>query len=77
MNERTSAENVQECKTKLDKVTEKLQALTIDKEGADKKRAEIEKEYESVKSERAKIEKDLHSSTTVSTTSSISTSCGL
>lgn len=71
LNERTSAENVQECKSKLDKVTEKLQALKIDKEGADKKRAEIEKEYESVKSERAKIEKDLHSSTTVSSASII------
>lgn len=66
LNERSAAEAADQAKSKVAQIQEKMQAIKADKEAADKRRAEIEKEYESVKAERAKIEKELHSSTTVS-----------
>lgn len=66
LNERSAADAADQAKSKVAQIQEKMQAIKADKEAADKRRAEIEKEYETVKAERAKIEKELNSSTTVS-----------
>lgn len=65
MNERGAAEAAQQAKCKVDKIQEKMQTIKAEKQTADKRRAEIEKDYESVKTERTRIEKELNSSTTV------------
>lgn len=65
LNERGAAETAQLAKTKVDKIQEKMQTIKAEKEAADKRRAEIERDYESVKAERTRIEKELNSSTTV------------
>jgi structural maintenance of chromosome 4 len=65
LNELAAADVAQQAKAKVTQIQEKLQTIKSDKDSADKRRAEIEKQYESVKTERAKIEKELHSSTTV------------
>jgi chromosome segregation ATPase len=66
LNERSAADAADQARSKVAQIQEKMQAIKADKEAADKRRAEIEKEYETVKAERAKIEKELNSSTTVS-----------
>ncbi len=66
LNERSAADAADQAKSKVAQIQEKMQAIKADKEAADQRRAEIEKEYETVKAERAKIEKELNSSTTVS-----------
>jgi structural maintenance of chromosome 4 len=64
LNERSAAETAQQAKAKVDKIQDKVQIIKAEKEAADKRRAEIERDYESVKAERTRIEKELNSSTT-------------